>query len=681
MDNQRMELEQQIEWLISQSRDVYFTEYLQELRAKFRQNAVTPEYVSREITRTSRLYRQRMQDNIQPQPVQPQYVQPMQYIPYIRPTVPEKKQNVEFAIGAGVLGIIGVLFILIAFVLLGMTYMDGLAKGISLYGICVVVLLFSELVLNRKMPRFAVVITALGIGGLYLSTMLNYLYLQNFNSYVAMGMAVIISLFAVILSRKKDSGTLKIVSIAGCYISLFPTGQSFLYYERIADPSVRTAHFLVAAGIILIVNLMTVFLPVKKNRNAIHMAHMILNTFFTVIFATVALIRLEETLPVLLYILSSVLVQGLIFCCLERKEEEKEGNKTWTAGHIAAYVSMDLILRITFCIACIFVSETWMIHVTTGGFLLSGLLIFLLFRKSALKWLQYWMFSFQVLLLYGMAIVNKEFYWWSLGMVLGIFMLSKLLSRIKLLKISELIITLWTACIAFYYLGDFHPAAACSVLGAFALALAAVSEWRSLYEEIFIFLFEFFILFHFRNDLTPAIMICILFLGVVGFNYIPYFRDKNTRYYNYINLGIMGCLYFSAAFCKNSYSYGIILLLGITFILLMFQDRFGMDFKIKNIILILFMCYMVLIWELPIPIIKSAILMFIAIGAVVAGFIIKEKKLRIGGLVLTLTVCGKMVIYDFAAAATPEKMLVFLIVGVIALVISGIYVALEKKIV
>lgn len=689
MDNLKAELEQQIEWLIGQSQDVYFTEYLQNLRIKLIQNTVTPEYVAGEITRTSRLYNQRLQGNRQSQTAQPmqyaqpaQFAQPVQYVQpaqYIQPAVPKKKGNVEFAIGAGVLGIIGILFVLVAFVLLGITYMNGLAKGISLYGICLIVLLISELVLNKKMPKFAVAITALGISGLYLSTMLNYLYLQNFNSYVAMGAAVAISVFAVFLSRKKDSGTIKIISFAGCYISLFPTGQFFLYYERLAEPSVRSMHFLVAAGIIFIVNLMTVFLPVKKNKTAIYMTHLVLNTFFTILFAVTALFRLEDTLPVLLYILSSVLSQGLIFFCMERKEDEKD--KARTAGNVAAYVSMDAILRLTFCIIRSFVSKPWEIHAVMGGFLLSGLLLFFLFRKSVLKWLQYWMFSCQVLFLYGIAILNEEFYWWGFGMVLGIFVLSKLLSRIKILKISELVITLWTACIALYYFWEFQPAAAFIFLGAFALSLAVLREWRSLYEEVFIILLESFVLFRFRNDLTPAIMICILFLGMVGFNFISYFRDKNTRYFNYINLGVMGCLYFVAAFFKNHYSYSIILLLGITFILLMFQDKFGMNFKVKNIILILFLCYMVLIWKLPIPIVKSAILMFIAIGAVVAGFIMKEKKLRITGLVLTLTVCGKLILYDFAAAATLEKMLVFLIVGLIALVISGIYVALEKKIV
>ncbi len=88
-----------------------------------------------------------------------------------------------------------------------------------------------------------------------------------------------------------------------------------------------------------------------------------------------------------------------------------------------------------------------------------------------------------------------------------------------------------------------------------------------------------------------------------------------------------------------------------------------------------------MIWDIPVPFIRSIILMVIAIGAVTAGFCIREKGLRIGGLVLTLIVCGKMILFDFAGAATTDKMVLFLTVGLIVLAISGIYIALEKKIV
>ncbi|MGN1149031.1 MAG: hypothetical protein ACI4TB_11435, partial [Lachnospiraceae bacterium] len=61
MDNARMALEQQIEALIAQSRDAYFTEYLRGLLVQVRQNVVTTEYALKELNRTYQLYQQRMQ--------------------------------------------------------------------------------------------------------------------------------------------------------------------------------------------------------------------------------------------------------------------------------------------------------------------------------------------------------------------------------------------------------------------------------------------------------------------------------------------------------------------------------------------------------------------------------------------------------------------------------------------
>ncbi len=663
MDERKAELERQIAWLIGQSRDGYFTEYLTDLREKLRQDAVTAEYVTDEIARTSRLYTSRMKEA----------------------ESKAKKTSVEFTIGAGVLGSIGVVFILTAFVIMGMNYMNGLAKGIALYVISLAVLLLSELLLTRKLPGFAAAVSSLGIGGLYLSAILNYLYLKNFNCYVTVASTAVISLLAVLISRKRDSGAMKIVSLLGCYISLYPAGQSFLAVEAGAA-SDRTARFLAAACVLLLVNLAALFLPVKKHRDAVNMTHMILNTCFSVAFAATAFFRLDGCMPALWYLLGAALEQGLIFYVMEGKKKEET---SWTVWNMAVYLCADTVLRMTVCLFYVLAAERsgeryvlWEMHLLTGGFFLSGLLVFFLFRKSVLKWLQYMLFAFQTLIVYGLLMAGREeLYWWCLGVVLFVFLLSKALSRVKMLRISELVITLWTACVALYYFQEFRPLSALCFLGAFLLSLAALHEWRSLYEEIFILLLECFVLLRFRNTLTPAVMAGILFLGTAGFNYIGFFRDRYTRWFNYINLGFLGVIYAAAAFCGNNYTYGALLLLGVAFILLMFQERFGMGFRFKNVILVLFVCYMALLWELPAPILKSALLMVAAIGAVAAGFAVKQKSLRITGLSLTLAVCGKMILYDFAAADTFAKMLVFMIVGLIALAISGIYIALEKKIV
>ena len=46
---------------------------------------------------------------------------------------------------------------------------------------------------------------------------------------------------------------------------------------------------------------------------------------------------------------------------------------------------------------------------------------------------------------------------------------------------------------------------------------------------------------------------------------------------------------------------------------------------------------------------------------------------------LSLLVCGKIVLYDFMGAPTLQRTILLFSVGVMALVISGIYIILEKK--
>lgn len=741
MDQERMLIEQQLMMLIGQSRDVYYTEYLKELLAKVQSGSVTTVYAMQEINRTWALYQQRMQaqmqqyyaggqpqqqvpyqpvqqpqtaqqllqyQTVQPaqqpqvaqqsqqvqQPVQYQTVQPVQQPQVAQQPDSHAGKSVEFAIGAGVLSVVGVLFVLVAFVMLGMTYMSGMVKGMCLYVIAAVVLLVSELFLTRKMPRFAIGITGLGICGLHLSTLLNYLYLENFNGWVAAAVTVAVSVLAVLLGRKKDSGTLKIISFLGCYISIFMMGQSFFvwrFWGSRPDDGVVNARFAGTSVILLAVNLMTVFLPVKKYRNAVHITHLISNTVFTMLFALLSAFSVRFEL-ILFFLLASLLVQGLVFYSLERPRILKQGAAdSTTAGNITAYVATTMLLILQFIVTrhvtvqfiyeSYFEESGWILHLMMGILFLICLFLFVLFRKSKLKWIQYWMFCFAAFSVYGLAEKKDSNFVLQTGVVLGIFILSKLLSRVRILRVSEMVITCVTAFEALFFFGQDDLTYAICFLGAFLLSMIALYEWKSAYEEIFILVFEAFVVMNFRNDLTIAIMTGILFLGILSFNSLDFFRGKHIKIWNYVNLGLMGCLYLAAAFYNNMISCILLLVLGCAFIILTFRDKFGMNFKWKHFILVIFLCYMTIIWEIPVPIYRSIILMVIAIGAVISGFALREKKLRVTGLVLTLTVCAKIALYDFRGAASVEKMILFLVVGLIALAISGIYIALEKKMV
>jgi uncharacterized membrane protein len=121
------------------------------------------------------------------------------------------------------------------------------------------------------------------------------------------------------------------------------------------------------------------------------------------------------------------------------------------------------------------------------------------------------------------------------------------------------------------------------------------------------------------------------------------------------------------------------LVFGIATIVLLFQPRYNMHFKYKSLVLAVFMTYMGLIFKSSEPILNSIIIMVVALVCVGLGFYNKEKHLRIYGLVLALLTCAKITLYDFMDAATLQKIVLFLAVGVIALIIAVIYIILEKK--
>lgn len=738
MDNERMGVERSIEMLRSSSQDINYTRYLDALLLQLRQGRITVAYAAAELNRTYLLYQQRIgmmrqqygqqvpymqqpQSMQQPQYVQLQSTQQAQYIQlpqnmqqpqqiqqsqYIQPKK-AKRKNMEFAVGAGVLSVVGVLFVSAAFVLLSINYMNGMLKGMCLYGIAAAVLLVSELYLEKKLPRLAIGITGFGICSLYLSTMINCLYFANFNVWIAAGISVLISLTAVLLGRKRDSGILQIISFTGFYICVFPIGRGLSGVQG----KTQIMYFGLMTAMILFSSLMAVFLSVKKDRAMVSIIHLIGNMVFTIGFVNLMCRYLENFSYVLFFLISVLLVQGCIFYQLEKPYPGGEQHKG-KAGNVTVYtVTTGLILLYFVILSLLAVRDgfAFFVHLAAGTFLAVSGILFFLFRKSHFKWIQYWLFCATVLLVYtirldgaavSLHIVSSGLRWWTMGVTLAVFASAKILSRKKILRVSELLITVYTALQAvaafIHYDTLLHVSAlypekeadlaaglicAFCFLGAFLLSLAALHDWKSVYEEIIMCVFGAFILILFRNELTPAALMCILFIGVISFNSIEFFRGKYIKIFNYINLFLIAGLYLAAAFEKNPISCGIMLVLGISFMVLAFREHFGMDFKIKEILFVLFLCYMVLIWDIPLPVLTSSALMLIAIGAVAAGFAIRQKRLRITGLSLTLAVCAKVVFYDFAGTATAEKIILFLIVGLIALAISGIYLALEKKIV
>ena len=138
---------------------------------------------------------------------------------------PKNKRTLEYRIGTAFLGVVGILFILIAFVTFGLQYMSSTLQGILFYVLGVAIFAGSELFLAKKLEKFSYFVSGLGIAGLYITTILNYLYLKIFSSYAALIITVVVTAFFIWYSRRKDSAMMRIICLLGCYISLVPLGE------------------------------------------------------------------------------------------------------------------------------------------------------------------------------------------------------------------------------------------------------------------------------------------------------------------------------------------------------------------------------------------------------------------------------------------------------------------------
>ena len=150
---------------------------------------------------------------------------------------PGNRSTLEYKVGIHVFGMIGAIFVLVAFVIFGFHFLEGLGQGLSLYGAALVLIICSELLGMQRRKKaisdyssgdmkspfrgtspdgFSGIVTGIGVGGLYIANIVNYLVLHTINGTEAMVTTVLIALAAVFLGRKKNSAWIRRSGRASC---------------------------------------------------------------------------------------------------------------------------------------------------------------------------------------------------------------------------------------------------------------------------------------------------------------------------------------------------------------------------------------------------------------------------------------------------------------------------------
>lgn len=649
--------------LIEISEDPYYDQYLNQMLKDLDSGKATPAQVSREADRTYKLYQQRMsQKKMQEKAV---VSAPSNDRKPEQEAAPTSVQNAkgadsfEFKIGAGIFSMVGAVFVLSAFVIFGFNFLEGVWQGVCLYAASLALVLLSELLLKRLNERFSQVITGIGISCLYISTVINFMVLKNINGIVASIITLVIALFAILLGRKKDAASIRVISFLGCYICFLPIRE----FES-------SLSLLVMTGILLIINIVSVFFPNQKNAGIISAVHLIAHTVFTGVATGLLLVRDMDILYIALFAIASLIIINLIYF---RHKEKDEFYLKLIFSIALGFMAVFLV-----SIGCFehgIEEETLLLFnklLTEVMAIAISVVFFILWGTDERKWIQYYFTTAIVVLFNGFSDYRLET---TIG-IIAIFVLTRLLYKVKDLEVLDCILTIIMVLQGLYMCKTWYviPFAAVLLLSAFVIKRCAV------FHEIVLSVgFVVGLCCQFDGNWTLPACVGILLFFFLLFNHLPWLKEVKQLPYNITNISLAGVLCLCTVFCDQYYYNAITMVIGAVMIIVAFRARYGLAVPKKYLLLAGFLVYMIFTSHFETSVIVSILLMVVAIGCVAAGFLLKDKVYRICGLVMAILVCVKLVVYDFGELESLPKAILFLTVGVIALGISFIYIYLEKR--
>jgi len=696
----RERVKSRLSQLMKLSEDPYYDQYLAQMRKDLESGKATPAQVEREAQRSYLQYQRRMSQrrsapqraprpgNFAGQELPVRSAPTTRKEPVAMPENVQAKDTLEFTVGIHVFGMIGALFVLAAFVIFGFYFLKGLGQGLCLYGAALVLIICSELLGMRKSRKnsegrfpgrgkglftggFSGVITGIGVGGLYIANIVNYLVLHTINGMEMMITALLIAVAAIFLGRKKNSPWIRIISLTGCYLCFFPAKgfESELY-------------FLVIAVMLLVVNVTGVFFLNQSHRQAINVVHIILNAIFTVLL--VAKAWQEGIGPVYLVFYTATAFIFVSILSLKECMKEKEMPFALCCGANGILVLLLFLIGALHPQTAAQPELKLFVHLTAEVLIFTICLVtFMLWDKEdKRRWAQLY-YGAAVILLSGSF---SEYHSEVILSVLFVFLLVKLFSSQKEVFLLDCIAVTWVG-ITGLWLSDYWYCwlfAAALFLSLFRIKQAYLYHefvvtagilliWG---RQFHVCLMEEFGLERGWFYPVSAGVTLILFLL---FNHLPGLKGKKQQPYNIVSLLVMSWYYLMVWFEQSYIFSSVMMILGAVTILIVFRKRYGLGIPRKYLVLAGFLVYFSLTGHYESPVIVSILLMIIALVCVGLGFKLQDRVERACGLVTAIFVCLKLVLYDFREVEVVYRMLVFLAVGVIALIISYIYVKLERK--
>lgn len=607
-------------------------------------------------------------------------------------TVKERK-NAEFAVGIAALGIMGGVCILAALVMFGNTYMNKAIKGIAVYVISLSFLAVSEAFLYKKWPKLGVTLSAIGIGGIYLSTALNYFILNNFGSNIALSISVLVTIFTVFFSRKRNTIVYRSIGLVAGYLCLFQMSSNMTAME-----------FVVSNIVLLGLNLTMVFVPLRETNTGFNVFHMILNTFFCSLYLMKVYNGEESDIAFMFPFLVisaiaihfSIVVMELFTINLQNRISDKDDSKlTLKKSMRVFYYITTVVLTVILMDSidanmCEYKLDFNYVYCWMAMVLVAGLVAIMILFQRKIPGIYYIYIALNAMML-GLNL-KQDNPLSEVFVLLVLVLIAKTTSFFNQLslKVNDMIVTI-ILCASIFDWGNFSVDSLFSVkpeiyvlMVLLLFSIGMIHYWQSAYGIILMSTLVFCVIFYLGlpDFIKLPMGVGIFMVSILYFHHVKWLQGKSTLVYNIYALFGQACCYLALLgqeYQENYLVYVSMLFFGITTILTVFQGKYELNEKYRNFVLSIFLTYMALIFKTESSIVISVLLMIVALVSVGSGFASKQKSVRVYGLILSLFVCGKIVLHDFFDAPTMQKTIMFLVVGVIALTISAIYIVLEKR--
>ena len=641
----RERTEQKLSELMRLSKEPYFSRYVAQMKKDLEEGVATPLQVEREADRSYAEYQRRMRDR---EAAQPEL----------------KTKSVEFKIGIHVFSLIGALFILAAFVTFGFYFLKGAFQGICIYMAAFALVLFSELFLRRKMQKFAGVITGIGIGCLYAANIVNYLVLHLVNGIIAVLLTLLIAAATIWLSRKRDSVVIRLIGLIGCYVCLYPIHG----FET-------ELSFFVLTVILFIVNVAGVLFPNQSRAAAILAVHAALNVIFTGALLIIAGLDHVQATYLAALLLSSFIFMEIMAFVNRKREKDNE-------IFIITCIGSGLLLFMMFLLETI-TGEQLVGLIMAAVTAAVSMLFFLLWEKEdERKWAQVY-FAAGLFLLIGSFSDQPVEQTITVGVI---FLIARIGNRQRQLTALEAIAAVAVGLTGIGLSGRVYAyiLAALLVLLSFRINKLYVFHEIVTTASVLVIWFlkcEWFRLYNWGMDgkwFYPVAVLLLMLLFLL-FHHLQGLRDKKQEVYNIVSLCFIGIFCLLPLFEGHLWTRIAIMAAGTLAAFLLLRKRYGLYWKGNTLLWAGFFSLYSITGNFGSPVVSSILIMAAAFFLVGIGFRHKEKMERITGLVLAALVCLKLVLYDFREAELLYRMIVFLIVGVMALGISFLYMFLEKK--